>query len=283
MSQTIQSMTGPITIPEGFGLAFTHYARTILTLDLTHHLIAHHGYDGYSMTTNRNIVEYSHALAEHGLLPQDVLYVWRQWTKKTPMFVGSSGADARFDEFRKRAPWCIPDDSTPRSWWFHWPSFDEALADQYWGSERHLCRDQNWRYFTWEWDSAGRWARRFIGPTEEGRYQARERRRKRAGSGTLARVPGKDPMPTYRDLYTEHLLRTIEGGGSDEAMEAAVTEYNHLGSPYYGGSSASTKWMLETKLPCNTCQKEFVAPTTDDEGSSLSDEVVCPDCRAKTV
>ena len=89
-------------------------------------------------------------------------------------------------------------------------------------------------------------------------------------------------MPTYRDLYTEHLLRKIEEGGTDADMEAAVTEYNYLGSPLYGGGTTSMKWMRETKLPCNTCQKEFLAPSTAGEGPSLSDEVVCPDCRAKT-
>lgn len=89
-------------------------------------------------------------------------------------------------------------------------------------------------------------------------------------------------MPTYRDLYQEHLLTVIDAGGTDADMEIAVEEYNHLGSPLFMGGTLSMEWMIKTKLPCNRCGVPFVAPHNDDEGPSLLDEVLCPTCRETT-
>lgn len=84
--------------------------------------------------------------------------------------------------FLTRAPWYRPESIDGRRGWFHWPSFDEALVDQHEASERLVWTDQNWRYFTFEWDENGNWVQRFVDENARRRYRLRCKRRDKAAA-----------------------------------------------------------------------------------------------------
>lgn len=76
-------------------------------------------------------------------------------------------------------------------------------------------------------------------------------------------------MPTYLSLYEDHLTRIIEKGGSEPAVETAVSEYN---KPTQARVEA---WVKETSLTCSYCDKP-----AEIDGARPTDEVTCREHRA---
>lgn len=76
-------------------------------------------------------------------------------------------------------------------------------------------------------------------------------------------------MPTYLSLYEDHLTRIIERGGSEAAIETAVSEYNR---PTPARLSA---WAKEAAPKCSYCEEP-----ADIDGARPTDEVTCREHRA---
>ena len=76
-------------------------------------------------------------------------------------------------------------------------------------------------------------------------------------------------MPTYLSLYEDHLTRIIERGGSEAAIETAVSEYNRATPARLGA------WVKEAGLTCSYCDKP-----ADVDGAKPTDEVTCAEHRA---
>jgi hypothetical protein len=76
-------------------------------------------------------------------------------------------------------------------------------------------------------------------------------------------------MPTYLSLYEDHLTRIIERGGSEAAIEIAVSEYNRA-TP-----ARVQAWVKEAALTCSYCDKP-----ADVDGARPTDEVTCLEHRA---
>jgi YD repeat-containing protein len=64
-------------------------------------------------------------------------------------------------------------------WWFDWELYDSALDVEYYLSTHDLARDQNWRYYAYDWDAQGKWSKRFINDDAKRRFLAREKRKTR--------------------------------------------------------------------------------------------------------
>lgn len=76
-------------------------------------------------------------------------------------------------------------------------------------------------------------------------------------------------MPTYLSLYEDHLTKIIERGGSEAAIETAVSEYNRA-TP-----TRLEAWAKQAALACSYCD----APA-DLDGARPTDEVTCREHRA---
>lgn len=75
-------------------------------------------------------------------------------------------------------------------------------------------------------------------------------------------------MPTYLSLYEDHLTRIIERGGSEAAIEAAVSEYNRA-TP-----SRLAEWAKGAALTCSYCDRP-----ADVDAARPTDEVTCREHR----
>jgi hypothetical protein len=93
--------------------------------------------------------------------------------------------DALYTEFRRHVPWLSRDKDD--TWWFHWPSYDENLANIFYESIRSLHTDRAYLYYTYCWIN-GVWTRRFIDTDAERRYAQRARRRQVRPEHDVSRV-----------------------------------------------------------------------------------------------
>jgi hypothetical protein len=76
-------------------------------------------------------------------------------------------------------------------------------------------------------------------------------------------------MPTYLSAYEDHQTAIIERGGSEAAIEAAVTEYNRP-TP-----AKLSEWVKQAALACAYCGK----PAVVDDATRPTDEVTCAEHR----
>ncbi len=168
---------GPEHVVEGVFTASYHDTK-ILTVDFTNQRLTHHGWANYSPSTNMNLAGWMTVLAsmQPARNATPWLYVpWRYrcWLDLRDMWPGNASVDKR----SMRAAFL-----TQRDWvqdgWFHWGNYNEddwvvfreGLAD--------LATDQQWRYFTYDWNGNGHWARRFIDASAEKKWDQREKRRR---------------------------------------------------------------------------------------------------------
>ncbi len=75
-------------------------------------------------------------------------------------------------------------------------------------------------------------------------------------------------MPTYLSLYEDHLTKIIEQGGSEAAIEIAVSEYNRA------TQARVEAWVKGAALTCAYCDKP-----ADASGAKPTDEVTCEEHR----
>lgn len=174
--ELLDYVRGPTTVATGT-LWCWYYRRGVLAIDFTNEMITDFGYTDYSTTTTRNIRGWMQALRDRGIRLDD-LCVWSHFTRNRDS--GRRGQKfivlPYFEEFRDRVPWRVIRDGNA---WFHWPSFNHALCQQYWDSFYFLRREQNWRYWEFAWID-GRWDKRFLSDDAKRRWEQREKRRCRA-------------------------------------------------------------------------------------------------------
>lgn len=73
-------------------------------------------------------------------------------------------------------------------------------------------------------------------------------------------------MSTYLEMHVEALRRTINEGGSQAEIDAAVERYNVF------DREAFAQWLPQAgKMHCSTCGTSFDAPAT----AQPHDEVLC--------
>lgn len=72
---------------------------------------------------------------------------------------------------------------------------------------------------------------------------------------------------TYMSMYLAHLEERLAAGGAEDAVMAAVAEYNN---PTRDGVSA---WLAATQIDCSTCGKPFCPDNPD-----IEKEPTCQTC-----
>ena len=160
----VWSLVGPVDSFEGEICCFYHGSK-ILTVDMTRQRMSDHGYRGYSVSTTRNLGGWLRAVNE--LVCDDLpfsIYDYGYWVSDKVRI-----GDAHL-RFVNKTGWV----DGP---WLRWHNYDTALAEQHRKSLVCLWRDQNWRYFTYDWDDKGAWVRRFLDAKSEKLWHDRERRR----------------------------------------------------------------------------------------------------------
>ncbi len=84
-------------------------------------------------------------------------------------------SSAHENKFAQGVRWCRRINGTN---WFHWPSYNVSLAQEYDASQAALSACQNWRYFEYCWHE-GQWRQRFKDKEAERRWNAREKKRQK--------------------------------------------------------------------------------------------------------
>lgn len=192
LSDVLLTFEGPQYRTRG-SIWFKHWDTDVLAIDFDRQLVTDFGYGDYSITTRNNISGWMDAIRDgFGFSREELPYDWYRWTtcwraprgtrhrnRGTP----KRDEDPLFDLFRMHAPWVVRnmDRTGWHHWWFHWPSYDRSLAEQYHESRRFLRDNQNWRYFTFEWKwcpitQRHRWERRFISDGAMRLWRQREKR-----------------------------------------------------------------------------------------------------------
>ena len=179
---SIPVMTGKLTC--------WYYSSAIFSVDFDNKRITDFGMEGYSVSTDNNIYRWRDALREllkpynerAFCISSEALWSGRcRWT--SPARGGSKFLQVLFERFRRRAPWAYQDQNMV--WWFDWELYDTDLEEVYFNSCSDLCENQDWRYYTYDWDAQGKWSKRFISADAERRYLANKKKKKRDPRGNI--------------------------------------------------------------------------------------------------
>lgn len=169
------SFTGPFMQLKGV-IEFDYYDSRVLTIDFVNRRVTDHGMSSYGSDTRKTLGGYFDALAclFKADVPSRIRYRYSRWTEiprpKTSRH-----------RFMQRAPWVDVDGYTV---WFRWDYYDQGLVDIYDASETFLRKNQNWRWFMYDWDEHGAWSCKFIDAKAERRYRQREKRCRRTSKTT---------------------------------------------------------------------------------------------------
>jgi hypothetical protein len=162
------TLAGPFMQLKGI-IEFGYYDSRVLTVDFVNRRITDHGMSSYGSDTRKTLSGYVEALItlfKQDIPARSVRYRYSRWTA----IPRPKTAQHRF---MRRAPWV---DFDYGNVWFRWDLYDDALVDLYDQSEAFLRKDQNWRWFEYDWDEQGQWSRKFIDAKAERRYRQREKR-----------------------------------------------------------------------------------------------------------
>lgn len=164
----IYSFVGPVSVAKDGVVVCTHYGRRIFAVDTARKLMTNFGMGDYSPTTHVHVGIWADILEEafQGFIPEYTKYHYYRWVER----------DVHQDPFAQGVPFCVRRDGVN---WFHWPSYDEALVEQRNEGLRWLQKDNNWRYYEYAWDEAGKWSGRFKNADAERRWNQRNRFRAR--------------------------------------------------------------------------------------------------------
>jgi hypothetical protein len=156
----IWTFTGPRFRNEG-RIDCLYYDTTVLSLDFVNKRITDGNWRAYNSCTKQTIAGYEDVL--FGLFSLNHFkYTYSLWTKP-------ASPNTTYGRFVQRIPWVVHG-------WFLWEAYDERLADAFHESLRDLQKDQNWRWFDYDWDQDGNWSRRFINPDAERRFRQKEKK-----------------------------------------------------------------------------------------------------------
>lgn len=158
----------------------------IFCIDFDRRRMTDYSMADYSSSTGQTLSAYEQVVcaAAPQLIHRDMHYYYRRWTREpskrrmhpTPARSDSQLAfDVCFERFRKKLPWMKFEDG---HWWFYWDKYDSKLVEQYQESMDFLRSEQNWRYFTFDWDR-GVWKNKFIDEGASRRWHARQNKRER--------------------------------------------------------------------------------------------------------
>lgn len=178
--RTVEHVFGPRSYVRGGTIVCWYYASKVFAVDFERKLVTNYGMPGYSLSTGQNIRGWEDAFREMfwSAVDYNVFYRYANWSFSR----GRSSAyetDTMFRRFIQHAPWVHVD--ADGVGWFHWPAWDEQLADVYFESRAFLRTSQNWRYFDYDWTEDGRWERKFIDDDAKRRWDAKHRRKGKHG------------------------------------------------------------------------------------------------------
>ncbi len=83
-------------------------------------------------------------------------------------------------------------------------------------------------------------------------------------------------MPTYRDLYDDHLRDLSEQGGTSEELDQLVDEVNAVGEQHYRPSPRFLAWVTVFSFKCSECGEPLPVPT--DPPPPITADVLCVNC-----
>lgn len=177
-----ETFAGPKHVLNGT-IVFRYHGTCILGIDFVNKRITNFGNAGYSISTDQNIASWEGfvRVALRYQFPDEVRF-YQGWLphishRYKPDDTSVAVVETMHNRFMARCPWVV------RDWqdkWFHWNLFDEKMAKQHGESAAFLHTEQNWRYFTYDWDADGNWTRKFIDADAEKRWKMREAKRLRA-------------------------------------------------------------------------------------------------------
>lgn len=157
---------------------FWHYESRVLSVDFDQDLITDYGFLGFSSTTTRYLNAWLSELRQasvHHMVSLAMDLHPLDWTRTVHNTLRGAGHhEDMWQRFRAGVPWAkkIGD-----NWWFHGPSFSEALLGQYYAGRDAVLTDMGWHWFTCDWDAEGRWSKRFIDADAERRWNKRQTKR----------------------------------------------------------------------------------------------------------
>lgn len=157
-------------------MEFWHYESRVLMLDFDKDLITDFGFDGHSPTTSLNIRGWMQALRAANIhamysLHEDLRPL--EWTRTENNVIRGAGFhEDMWQRFRAGVPWVKKIGGVG---WFHGPSFSRVRMDSYNRGRDDVLNDGvSWHWFTYDWDVAGNWSKRFIDATAERRWNKRQ-------------------------------------------------------------------------------------------------------------
>ena len=152
---------GPVHRVKGCVTAY-FYGAPIFAIDFVNKRLTDFGMRNYSMSTGQNVRSWSYKLLR--------IFSLGKWQHEYGMWTQAEGDP----KFRNHVDWLWRDMRS--RYWFCWDKFDPDQAKSYLASTSFLRKDQNWRYFEYDWDENGLWTRRFINEDAERRWKLREKR-----------------------------------------------------------------------------------------------------------
>jgi len=163
--QRTWTFTGPYFRLEG-RIDCLYYGQNVLSVDFINKRITDRGWHAYNSCTNQTIRGYEDVilgLFSFALPSKHIRWVYTSW-------MNPPDGDTPYGRFASRMPWV-------KDGWFLWEHYDPVLADVFHEGERDLRETQNWRWFTYDWDQYGIWAKRFINADAERRFRKKEKYR----------------------------------------------------------------------------------------------------------
>jgi hypothetical protein len=164
-------------------MSFFHWDAEVMCVDFTQDMVTDFGYDGFSLTTGRNIRNWMWELKllsfmemkslEQHVAPLDYTLCGKHHHNTLASdHKERSPTQERWRKFYMNAPWVKQVDGHP---WFHGPSYSEA---QVWSAMQVMrgFSPLDWHWFTADWID-GRWVKHFIDADAEKRFHRREARR----------------------------------------------------------------------------------------------------------
>jgi hypothetical protein len=154
---------------------FQHYKTRVLSVDFDNDQVTDYGYTGHTMATSRYLTEWRYALQR--LRAQNMWSLRASanpfaWTRTENHKLRGVAHEAMWQRFRAKAPWVKNIEGV---WWFAGRAYSRDLEDEYHDSHSALLGDTgDWRWFTYDWNAQGEWARRFIDADAERRWNKRQ-------------------------------------------------------------------------------------------------------------
>lgn len=171
-------------------LHFYHYDKRVLSIDTVQGLCTDYGMHGRSLTTGTNVRRWAREALDmlHGEVPYDhARHSWWAWTGQPPKRLGWMYREL-WRRYREGAAWLVQRDGYV---WVNLRTIPDDAGREWWSSWRAL-RSGERHWFTYDWNAAGEWVRRYIDDAAKARHEAWQRRQQRAkAKAALAAQTGR--------------------------------------------------------------------------------------------